>query len=521
MKRAVVLHPILYLLYFLLALASFNIGEVPIVESVRSLLLLPAIAAVLLWLVARLVGDWHIAGLLCSLALLWATLYQYAFDSLNNFLTQEWTQVASWIQPIYKDQQFFLLWTGLFGLLTVLVFLKGRGTYNFTRTLNFVALVMLVMPLITIVRSGALSNPVLSSAELSSPEEVGSSDYPDIYYIIFDAYGRSDVLQEYYNISNATFIQQLENLGLTVLDESMANYHHTKLTLLSTLNMSHLDVVADEYGEDTKLFPLQLIEDSRVKRFLKSKGYTLIAIDSGIAWTQFTSYDYFFPAYHTLLNTFEGFLVRQSILNALSRLSESETHRGRIRFGLNKLTDLPETATPKFVFAHLLSPHPPFVFTADGGDLDYDGPPKLWNGEWEEGGFEAYRQGYAQQVDFISNEILNLVPKLIEQTDGEAIIIIQGDHGPGLLTDYFSLENTCLPARMPVLNAIYLPDGRTDILDPAQTLINTFPILLNAYVDGEFKLQSNEKFFSYKDFQFDFTNVTELSESQNCDDIRR
>ena len=38
-------------------------------------------------------------------------------------------------------------------------------------------------------------------------------------------------------------------------------------------------------------------------------------------------------------------------------------------YALNALDEIPELPGPKFVFAHLLMPHPPYVIDADGSPM--------------------------------------------------------------------------------------------------------------------------------------------------------
>ncbi len=56
------------------------------------------------------------------------------------------------------------------------------------------------------------------------------------------------------------------------------------------------------------------------------------------------------------------------------------------RFTLDKLKDLEGTDNPKYVFSHIYSPHPPFVFNEEGNPIhpqrsfnkfDADGYPSI------------------------------------------------------------------------------------------------------------------------------------------------
>jgi hypothetical protein len=63
---------------------------------------------------------------------------------------------------------------------------------------------------------------------------------PDIYYIILDGYGRSDVLRDLYGLDEGPFLRALQEDGFYVADKSRSNYGQTSLSFASALNMSYL-----------------------------------------------------------------------------------------------------------------------------------------------------------------------------------------------------------------------------------------------------------------------------------------
>ena len=67
-------------------------------------------------------------------------------------------------------------------------------------------------------------------------------DYkPDVYYIIFDAYPRSDQLLEHFGYDNREMIAFLEDNQFYVAHKSHANYPMTPLSLASSMNMQYMD----------------------------------------------------------------------------------------------------------------------------------------------------------------------------------------------------------------------------------------------------------------------------------------
>ena len=98
------------------------------------------------------------------------------------------------------------------------------------------------------------------------------------------------------------------------------------------------------------------------------------------------------------------------------------------------------------------------------------------------------------QVAFISHEIERIVQEIIANSPTPPIIIIQGDHGPWLQT---------MDRRLTILNAYYLP-GHADAVSEDITPVNTFRVLFNTYLGGDFDLLPNQSYFSPTPHQYDF-----------------
>jgi hypothetical protein len=140
---------------------------------------------------------------------------------------------------------------------------------------------------------------------------------------------------------------------------------------------------------------------------------------------------------------------------------------------LSALPSMHEAGRPRFVFVHLLEPHPPFVFDADG-TVDAG---QFLNAE---GNYtpESYARGYVGEVQYINREILRVLKTVIGQSDVPPIIILQGDHGP-----WYQPSETVLT----ILNAYYLP-GHADTLYPTISPVNSFRIVLNEYFGASLPL---------------------------------
>src|SRR4030065_384386 len=93
--------------------------------------------------------------------------------------------------------------------------------------------------------------------------------------------------------------------------------------------------------------------------------------------------------------------VPQKIL--LDTKSPARTNYKRVLYTLEKLKydDVPAMPGPKFIYAHIISPHPPFVFMPNG-DFKFQA--------------EEDTQGYANQVAFINQRIEEIVKDIIDHS---------------------------------------------------------------------------------------------------------
>lgn len=314
-----------------------------------------------------------------------------------------------------------------------------------------------------------LAEPIPLSRSPTRPER------PDIYYIILDGYARADVLRKHYGYDNTPFLEALRARGFFVADRSLANYPSwTYLSIASSLNMIYLDerwiVRAEEAGDRRPL--IALVRGNRLSRFLRNRGYTYATIlthhfvteESDIADVVFR----FRP--RILQSEFVHEMIRTSVL----RLWEPHTAAEHL-FALDAVGKGPALKKPLFFFAHLLMPHPPFVFDRHG-NVRRDVP--ITFREKEQG-----PDGYVGQLEFLNGRILALVDHLLRSSGSPPIIILQGDHGwvrPGLrFPEGVAGVLARAEQRGPILNALRVPEGIRRRLAPDLTPVNTFRIVLS------------------------------------------
>jgi len=175
---------------------------------------------------------------------------------------------------------------------------------------------------------------------------------------------------------------------------------------------------------------------------------------------------------------------------------------------LNQMANRNES--PKFVFAHLMIPHQPYVF-GPTGDPIYD---KLFVINDLRRGFHL--ELYQDQVEYANLRLKEIISKLTD-TDDQPIIIIQSDHGIpggdfnselGLLGD--QKKGGFYLSRFNNFKAYYFPEVGRSIEFEKSTAVNTFRVLFNLYFGYDYDLLEDKLYHAPpKDKQYQFTDVTE------------
>ncbi len=323
---------------------------------------------------------------------------------------------------------------------------------------------------------------------------------PDVYYIILDAYGRDDMLREFYGFDNGPFIAELEKRGFVVPRQSRSNYLYTVLSLPSSLNLDYLDALRPSRFATTPAWltttaPLiDLTETNRVARSFKAAGYRYVNLPSGLSFTnQSRIADVNYGSEYNL-REFNS-LVGQTTM--LSPWFKDETEQVSPSDLLNLetiLLEAPSLPGPKYVFAHFLSPHPPYQFKADGSPAKAAPPGVLLN--W------ADKKGYVGQIQYLNAFVLRAVDTIIRESKVPPIIIIQGDHGPALRDDTAS-QNSLEPwtrtnyrVRSGILNAYFVPEAMRKKIPVDITPVNSFRLLFRELYHADIPLLKNETWYS-------------------------
>lgn len=327
-----------------------------------------------------------------------------------------------------------------------------------------------------------IEGPLRSAQSADAP-----ADAPDVYVLMLDGYARADILQERFASDDSPFLDGLRDRGFDVATESHSNYLVTNLSLPSFLNYRQLaDVPAmqpllSDPGSAEGPHVYRAASNPSILGDFRELGYDTVSISSGFEQVAVRGGDRFIDSGE--LNEFEVQMLRPSVVAPIATLIAPDVfsmqHRQRIESVYRAFEELAtETTTrPRFVFAHVPSPHAPWVTGADGSPrvvtnletwfADTPGTTGLTRDE--------VISGYAEQSVYIGRRTLAAIDAALAASPRPPVILVVSDHGSSLDVSINNAET-----RLRNLFAAYTP-GHSDLYANDATLVNTFPMLFDAY----------------------------------------
>ena len=479
--RRIILHPFFFAVYPILALLTINLTQVIMSVVVRPILISLSACAVIFLILRLILKNAYQAGLVVTYFIVLFFSYGHLYRFLESSHLLSWVGHHRFLLPIYTA----LLALGIIGILY-----KIKDFYTPTIILNWIGVFLVGFSLIQIVfYEGKVFNAdekvkqATSAAKLLTPPLDGQ--FPDVYFIVLDMHTRSDVLGEKYDHDTSSFFNALEEMGFFIANCSRSNYGETSQSITATLNMDYLDKISTDFNLSASDAQASLLKNSLVRSNLQNIGYRTVAFETEYPWSELTDADYFIsPTKSNLalrsIKPFESLLIDSTALLPLWEYRNNQRiismteldhpwkeHIELVRFNLRSLPQVPKIQQPKFVFLHLLVPHVPFVFAGDGS-LRTD--PGFWEGKDALPVDAAYeKEGYAGQVEFIDDQMIPILEKIISDSSTHPIIVIMGDHG-------FKLED-----RNKIFNAYYFPDGDYSRLSPDITPVNSFRVIFDQF----------------------------------------
>jgi hypothetical protein len=508
----VVLHPLLFAAFPVLYLWAHNVQEgVTMADVIWPLVLCVAVTGILFAIGWQALGrNAARAGLALSILVLLFFSYGYVFRALEGVRIGGFRDEPETGFLIGRNTYLLPLWAGL-AMLGVFLSLRARRRLSgWTQILNYAAAGLVVINVATVAWAearGATRSGQLPQGPIPQRVLPPGTARPDIYYIVLEEYAGERALRRFFGYDNSPFLDFLERKGFYVATASTANYPRTSISLASSLNLGYLTQDPERVAGEARSRPL--LENHAVGSYLKAIGYRYVHLGSWWSPTRtnpnadvnikFGSVSEFSTV---LYQTTAIYPIAQRLGLFAEKLDSRLREYRREKFQFAKLVETRSIPSPKFVFAHIMAPHSPYVFDANGGFLPG----------------EAVRRGtikkvYVDQLSFVNKQVMALVERLLSGPPAShPVILIQSDEGPypGNPSRWSSRPSrTTLLRKFEILNAFYFPGATYGGLHPQITPVNEFRAVFREYFDPNLSLLPDRNFV-FKDVKhlYQFTEVT-------------
>jgi hypothetical protein len=332
--------------------------------------------------------------------------------------------------------------------------------------------------------------PILTLETKEAPvfEASVPSQRPDIYLILLDEYQGNEGMQKIFNYDNSQWQRFFGQRSFYSPDTARSNYDYTFLSMASIFNMDYL--VGEIEGKDNAdqyrklMAAMDLVQDSKLVKFLEGQGYSM---------HNYSPFRLNTSGRRVLQNTTivveKDIIERQTLLNVWARKFGGLTESRRLwrlfnPFGYDVkyyndyiqqhmlLESQQDPKEKKFVYAHFLLPHSPFLKDSAGKDVDFK---ELMQKETTLDSMYLMEH-YFSYTKYCNTWMMQTIDTLLKN-DPKSIVLVMSDHG--LRAPYSQVErlrfNTQFYVRTPGKNYVGWPrtvDG-----------VNIFRILLNNEFD--------------------------------------
>lgn len=493
----------LFALYPILVLVNANIDEIIFADAFFPIFLSLFISIAAYFVLFKITQNQNKSALFIIISLFFFFYYGHIFHGY--FSGKHLGELT-----IGRHRFFFPLWCFAY-FVSCIVLIKTRKALDlFLKFLSYLFLILTISILIPVLNS---LNPIGKGyIELNQKEDLenisvkensyGMENKPDIYYIVLDGYASFETLMDFYQFDNSDFYESLNDRGFYIAEESVANHSYTYLSLSSTLNMMYMNWMAENNSErQIKIKEIgDTIADNKVAKLLKLNGYEYITFDSGYSTSSRSSISDQNVSCSSL-SEFDRTLIKTTILDPFF------LYGGVREMIMCQFESLKKnfSSNSKFVFTHIVAPHPPFVFNSIGGKVGMNSGLNPW----------ADKNAYSEQLQFVNNKVIQIIDHIKAQNvNNDFIMIIQSDHGPASLgtEEMLNPSDDLIKERMRILNVYYVPEKIKKQLYKNISPVNTFRLILSEVIGIDLPLLPDQSFFTpIGQEKLIFENVTTIA----------
>ncbi len=364
-----------------------------------------------------------------------------------------------------------------------------------TEILNIAAVVLVVQAVALGWLSGAFGSVAAPSGVVDARLAAAG---PDLYLILLDGYPRADTLQSDFAFDNGPFLRSLTSLGFDVASKAHSNYNVTNLTLASMLNAKHVRDLPELAGapagvQDQYRAVARAINRSSALDQLRDRGYEIVTVPSPFTNVTLSTADRVLDSGG--VTAFEASLATtlrtRHLLPDQQRRWFTDAIRERTLEAFDRTVALAgeRGGRPKLVFTHVMSPHAPIVFAADGSPVDatacFPETCSIFDPGMADGSTSP--RLVAGQVDHLNRLVVDTVSAILAASERPPVIVIFSDHGHRHdWKDHGEMLRSLLLTHTP---------GKPGLFPEDASPINMIPRIANAYHDAGMPLATEESYF--------------------------
>jgi len=349
-----------------------------------------------------------------------------------------------------------------------------------------------------------------------------SRNHPTIFLIVLDKYQGTSTLRSYYGYDNSSFERALRERGFLLPARPRANYTYTRQAMSALLNWEYLDSLVAQVGVDepspAPLF--QRIENNRTFAFLKGLGYEIVFFPNSYEpFRQNRFADLQLPDPKTIKPELETAWLETTIIVPIARALCSMMAcvympgvwepPAVTDWKFAQLGSLAASPHPRFVLAHLLVPHEPYVYQADCGHA----PPSLI---WRDSA--ATHSAYLDQITCVNAKVLAAVDAILRNAPSPPVILIQADHGNGNIQDNMELKDAdarMVAARVDVFAAYHVPNAPDTLFYDGISPVNLLPRVFNFLFGTTFQPLPDKSYWAVENAPYRLTPIPLNLTSEN------
>ena len=379
---------------------------------------------------------------------------------------------------------------------------RWRFGSRVTRFMSILGAALVLVVLLSTIQQRSFQDAIADiQADINSRHaEAFDPAAPDIYMLLLDAYPGDDAATLDPTFDADAFPAALASRGFEVERHARSNYLTTRLTVATMLADQHVEAAPEldpplgNQAADARRLR-EFGDDGIVLRALRDAGYETITVPSPAAHLGLRRVDRVVDPPGA--SEFELVLLRTTWLGAAFDRFAPDLFASGARaqvlanYASAEAIAAEDHSRPRFVWVHILAPHEPIVFRADGSPA---ADAEVFNTAFKDPAGSANAtdriDATFSYADFVADPTIELVDRITASTKREAVVVVFSDHGTDIHFNAADPLNSDLNERSSVVLAIRSP-GRGDLLPAGTTPIGVLPRVLNAYLGTSLPLRSD------------------------------